>query len=68
MKNYRQFNEARDYVHALGLKKEKLDWRDYCKSGLKPQDIPSYPNKVYIKNGWVGIYSKQSSQVLAVSQ
>jgi len=47
------FNEAKDFVHKLGLKTE-LEWRNYCKSGKKPQNIPSTANGVYSKNwkGW----------------
>ena len=47
------FEEARDFVHKLGLKTE-LEWRKYCKSGNKPENIPSTANGVYYKNwrGW----------------
>jgi hypothetical protein len=30
------------------------EWLDYCKSGEKPGDIPSNPDKAYAKAGWVG--------------
>jgi Phage-integrase repeat unit len=51
---YRPFNEARAFVHALGLKSE-TDWRDYCRSGKKPEDIPSAPRVVYAETGWAGM-------------
>ena len=48
---YRPFEEARDFVHKLKLKGEK-EWREYCKSGLKPDDIPASPESTYKQNGW----------------
>jgi hypothetical protein len=30
----------------LGLR-STTQWRDYCKSGKKPEDIPSNPDKTY---------------------
>ena len=29
------------------------EYRKYCKSGKKPEDIPSAPNTVYKNDGWV---------------
>jgi hypothetical protein len=49
---YRTFEEARDYVHALGLK-NKEEWSKYCKSGKKPKDIPANPREPYEKE-WLG--------------
>jgi superfamily II DNA or RNA helicase len=43
---WRPFDEARDFARRLGLKSES-EWRDYCKSDEKPNDIPSAPNQVY---------------------
>jgi hypothetical protein len=43
---YRSFEEARKFVRNLGLKNWK-EWMAYCKSGNKPDDIPSSPSKVY---------------------
>ena len=48
---YRQFKEARKFVHSLKLKNQS-DWREYTKSGKKPADIPSDPNVVYKNKGW----------------
>jgi hypothetical protein len=49
------FDEARKFVRALGLQGDK-EWREYCKSGEKPNNIPSspwniYKNKGYLNNG-----------------
>ena len=45
-RDYRPFPEARDFVRSLGLK-NAAEWRDYCGSGKKPDDIPSVPYSVY---------------------
>jgi hypothetical protein len=47
--NFRPFEEARKYVHTLELK-NYIEWREYCKSGKKPADIPTHPELVY--NSW----------------
>jgi superfamily II DNA or RNA helicase len=50
-KIFKNFIEARRYVHSLKLKNQK-EWNIYCKND-KPFDIPSNPNKAYINDGWV---------------
>jgi len=57
-KVYRSFFEARNFVRSLGLKKQN-EWRNYCKSGNKPDDIPGTPDHVYKKQfkgygDWLG--------------
>jgi len=57
-RKYRPFEEAREFVHGLGLK-NNLEWRKYCrgklpKKGSKPEDIPAEPHVVYKKQGWKG--------------
>ena len=57
-KYFRQFEEAREFVHKLRLKTGE-EWKRYCKSGQKPDDIPSVPNRTYKKNwkdmsDWLG--------------
>lgn len=49
---YRPFSEAREYVRALKLK-NVTEWREYYRSGKKPDDIPSTPDKIY-KKEWKG--------------
>jgi superfamily II DNA or RNA helicase len=51
---YRSFMKARAFVRDLGLKYE-AEWRDYCKSGKKPSDIPATPGTTYAEAGWVGM-------------
>jgi hypothetical protein len=43
---YRPFKEAREFVRSLNLKGTK-EWQEYCKSGEKPDDIPSAPWETY---------------------
>jgi hypothetical protein len=43
-RQYRPFPEARAFVHSLNLKSSK-QWREYCKSGQKPPDIPTMPER-----------------------
>jgi superfamily II DNA or RNA helicase len=53
LRQYRSFKRARGFVRSLGLK-SRDEWREYCKSGNKPADIPNVPQKVYAKAGWAG--------------
>jgi superfamily II DNA or RNA helicase len=49
---WRSFQEVRAYVRKLKLKSASA-WREYCKSGKKPADIPSHPHVAYDHSGWV---------------
>ena len=51
---YRTFIEARKFVRGLGLK-NKQEWRDYFKSGKKPEDIPADPYHWYKGKGWISM-------------
>src|SRR5262249_28749958 len=53
LRQYKSFKEARAYVHGLGLKSE-TQWRTYCKSGKKPDDIPAHADRTYANAGWAG--------------
>lgn len=48
----RSFEEAKKYIHLLKLNSER-EWRKYCKSGNKPQDIPTHPEQTY-RTEWKG--------------
>ncbi len=52
-KNYKPFDEARSFVHSLKIKGQS-EWRQYCQSGKKPEDIPAAPYRTYKNNGWKG--------------
>jgi hypothetical protein len=53
LRQYRSFTKARAFVRDLGVK-TYTEWRDYCRSGEKPEDIPSNPNLTYAESGWSG--------------
>ena len=48
-KQFRDFESAREFVIALGLK-NKREWREYVKSGNKPDNIPRSAGKIYKKD------------------
>ena len=49
---YRSFKDASDFISKLNLKSQS-EWKNYTKSGQKPEDIPTNPNNVY-KEDWKG--------------
>lgn len=51
---WRPFSKARSFARSLRLKSE-AQWRAYCKSGKKPNNIPKTPNEVYAQSGWAGM-------------
>jgi hypothetical protein len=50
---FKLFEEAREFARSLGLKSEN-EWREYKKTGLKPENIPAKPEMVYKNKGWKG--------------
>jgi ribosomal protein L30/L7E len=50
---WRAFRDARAYVRRLGLI-SFTEWRDYSKSGKKPDDIPAHADRTYAEAGWAG--------------
>ena len=50
--NWRPFEEARAFVHSLGLK-NKDAWMIWAKSSARQENIPVYPNEAYKNKGWV---------------
>jgi hypothetical protein len=48
------FSEARDFVRSLKLKNGK-EWKIYCQSGKKPDNIPNDPKSKYLNFGWKGM-------------
>ena len=50
----RPFEKARTFVRKLKLKSRR-EWRVYCRSGKKPNDIPATPDEVYAAAGWIGM-------------
>jgi hypothetical protein len=54
LRQYRPFTKARAFVRSLGLKSSD-EWRAYCQSGKKPNDIPAAPHNCYANDGWAGM-------------
>jgi hypothetical protein len=54
LRQYRSFKKARAFARGLGLN-SGTEWREYCKSGKKPADIPAKPDNAYAKDGWAGM-------------
>jgi len=51
-RKWRGFEEARSYVRTLRIKGHNA-WQAYCAAKKIPDDIPSNPNIVYAKQGWI---------------
>ncbi len=47
-REYRSFEDAKKFVKKLELKNAN-QWRQYCKSELKPDNIPNAPNSTFKK-------------------
>jgi hypothetical protein len=52
-RKWRPFDEAREYAKSLDLKNQK-EWEAFSKSGNRPKDIPSNPDRLYKDSGWTG--------------
>jgi len=52
--NYKDFNDARNFVLKLNLISVS-EWYAYCKSGNLPSDIPKTPSQIYKNDGWIGM-------------
>jgi hypothetical protein len=52
--NWRNFKEARTFAQQFKFRSEK-EWRDFCKSNLKPKDLPANPAKIYKYQGWISM-------------
>jgi hypothetical protein len=50
---WRSFEDARKYARSLGLKNLN-EWRLFSKSGNRPKDIPSHPDRAYKGSSWAG--------------
>jgi superfamily II DNA or RNA helicase len=57
LRQHREFNQARKFVHSLNLKSAN-EWRNYCKGKYsnkptRPEDIPVAANLIYKDTGWI---------------
>ena len=48
------YSECSDYALKQGIK-SRTEWREFCKSGARPSNIPSNPQLKYKENGWKGV-------------
>ncbi len=48
---FQSFMNARKIIRSLKLKSSN-EWKEYCKSGHRPNDIPHKPQEVYKNKGW----------------
>jgi hypothetical protein len=37
---FRTFSDAKNFVHSKNLKSQR-EWKEFCRSGKKPEDIPA---------------------------
>ena len=49
---WRPFDEARAFVHSLGLN-NIAEWNQWRKTDARSNDIPSSPDRVYKVKGWI---------------
>ena len=66
-KIYKSFKDSRKYVRKIGIKSIS-EWRNYCKSGKKPSDIPAAVHSVYKNKGWVSWGDFFGTGTIAVSK
>ena len=48
------FEDALALARSLGLSSEK-EWREWCKSGARPANMPANPRQYYKHEGWQGL-------------
>lgn len=53
-KDFISYEEAKKLMKKLGIKTH-YEWRIYCQSGQRPNNVPSNPHVVY-KNEWIDWY------------
>jgi hypothetical protein len=67
LRKFRSFVEARAFARKLNLTSAN-EWRDYCKLGRCPSDIPTDPYRVYAHEGWVGMGDWLGTGTIATNQ
>jgi hypothetical protein len=51
-KEFVPYEKAREYVRSLGIK-SSTEWREYCRIGNRPDNIPSDLCITYKNKGWI---------------
>jgi hypothetical protein len=67
LRKFRPFVEARAFARKQNLKSAK-EWRDFCKSGRCPSDIPTNPNRRYARDGWISWADWLGTTTIATNQ
>ena len=49
---FASFKKAREFAQSLNLKTRR-DWKQFCESDRKPDEIPTTPQAVYKNKGWI---------------
>ena len=52
-RTYRPFHQARIYARSLGVTSQEA-WYTWCKTDVRPSDIPIEPRAMYMGRGWKG--------------
>ena len=51
-REWRTFEACRTFAQSLNLKSQK-EWKEYRKSGKRPDDVPGSPDEAYKDKGWI---------------
>jgi len=73
-RKYRPYDKAVEFVHKLGLN-NIVEWKNYCKSGKKPKDIPTAPDASKVYDGkwknwseWLGTSTTPKNSLLPIEE
>ena len=53
MSKFLPFDEALAVAQSLGLASQ-LEWKEWCKEGMRPPNVPAHPERTYEDGGWQG--------------
>lgn len=49
---FKTYEDCKQYIKNMNIKNQR-EWTEYCKSGKKPNFIPSSVSKIFKNNGWI---------------
>jgi len=52
-KSFLPFDKALRVARSLRLVSEQ-EWRAWCRTGVRPANVPAAPDQVYVNDGWWG--------------
>ena len=53
MSKFLPFEKAQAVARSLRLA-SKFEWKEWCKEGMRPPNVPSHPDCTYRDGGWQG--------------